>query len=93
MNATFTIRIGNEPVMQNNGTVAHFTASMLRRGTKNRTYQQINDEFDRLKADVNIYGSGQTVNVTLQTIKENLIPALGVISEYSSAACFHAAGI
>ncbi len=78
---TLTLRIGNQPVMQNKGTTAQLTASMLRRGSKNKTYQQINDEFDRLKANVTIFGSGQIVNVSIQTIKENLIPVLNVLTE------------
>ncbi|MEP7168708.1 MAG: insulinase family protein, partial [Bacteroidota bacterium] len=76
-----TLRIGNQPVMQNKSTIAQFTANMLRRGTKNKTYQQVNDEFDRLKANVNIVGNKQTVNVSVQTIKENLIPVLGLLTE------------
>lgn len=81
VNFSLTLRVGNEAVMQNKGTVASFTASMLRRGTKNKSYQQINDEFDRLKANVSISGSGQIVSVTAQATKENLIETLRLISE------------
>jgi len=83
-----TLRVGNLAVMQNKGTVARLTANMLRRGTKNKTYQQINDEFDRLKANVNIFGSGQIVNVSLQTTKENLIPSVNLITEILRAPVF-----
>lgn len=79
--ASFTLRIGNAAVMQNKGTVAGFTASMLQRGTKNKTYQQINDEFDRLKANIGIFGGGQTVSVSVTTTKENLIGALNLVTE------------
>jgi zinc protease len=81
VNFTLTLRIGNQPVMQNKGTIAQLTASMLRRGTKNKTYQQINDEFDRLKANVSINGSGQTVSISMQTVKENFINALALLKE------------
>jgi zinc protease len=81
VNFTLTLRIGNEQVMKNKGTVAQLTASMLRRGTKNKTFQQINDEFDRLKANMSISGNGQIVNVNCQTVKENFISALGLITE------------
>lgn len=81
VSVNLTLRIGNEQVMKNKGTVAGLTAAMLRRGTKNKTYQQINDEFDRLKANVNISGNGQIVNVSCQTTKENLINVLGLITE------------
>ena len=85
-----TLRIGNEAVMQNKGTVARLTANMLRRGTKTKSYQQINDEFDRLKSNVNISGSGQTVNVTVQTIKENFISVLTLLTEVLRAPVFSA---
>lgn len=81
VNFSLTLRVGNEAVMQNKGTVASFTASMLRRGTKNKSYQQINDEFDRLKANVSISGSGQLVSVTAQATKDNFIETLRLISE------------
>ncbi|HKR07145.1 MAG TPA: pitrilysin family protein [Bacteroidia bacterium] len=81
VNFTLTLRIGNQAVMVNKGTVAQLTASMLRRGTKNKTYQQINDEFDRLKANVSIFGNGQTVYVSVQTIKENFLSVVSLLTE------------
>lgn len=87
---TLTLRIGNQPVMQNKGTTAQLTASMLRRGTRNKTYQQINDEFDRLKANVSIFGNGQTVSVSVQTIKENFIPVLSLLTEVLRTPAFSA---
>lgn len=73
--------MGNAAVMQNKGTAASFTASMLRRGTKNKSFQQINDEIDKLKSNVGIYGDGQTVNVSVTTTKENLSGILNLIGE------------
>jgi len=76
-----TLRIGNEAVMQNKGTVSDFTASMLRRGSTKHSYQEINDRLDQLKANVGINGGGQTVTVSIHTVKENLIPVLGLVTE------------
>jgi zinc protease len=79
--ANITLRMGNPTVLQNKGMVASFTAAMLKRGTRNKTFQQINDEIDRLKSNVNIFGSGQTVNISVTTTKENLNGILNLVGE------------
>jgi zinc protease len=81
VSVNITLRMGNAAVMQNKGTAASFTASMLRRGTKNKSFQQINDEIDKLKSNVGIRGDGQTVNVSITTTKENLSGILNLIGE------------
>lgn len=81
VNLSLTLRLGNEAVLQNKTTIIDFTAKMLRRGTHNKTFQQINDELDRLKANVSINASGQSVNATIQTTKPNLIDAMAVVTE------------
>ncbi|MFI5164608.1 MAG: M16 family metallopeptidase, partial [Bacteroidia bacterium] len=81
VNISITLRIGSETTLQNKATAADFTANILMRGTKNKTYQQINDAFDKMKADVTIYGSGQSVIITIQTLKENLSATLKLVNE------------
>ncbi|HEX5003275.1 MAG TPA: pitrilysin family protein [Bacteroidia bacterium] len=81
VNLSLTLRIGNEKALANKSKVTEFTASMLRRGTKNHTLQQLNDELDKIKSSVTISGSGQTVTVNLQSTKEQLIPALKLVQE------------
>lgn len=81
VNAQITLRIGTEATLQNKSTIANFTANMLNKGTKNKTRQQIQDEFDKLKAEVWIYGYGQNISVSIQTVKENFIPVLKLVTE------------
>lgn len=76
-----TMHIGNPAVLQNKGLASSFTADMLKRGTKNKSFQQINDEIDRLKSNVSINGSGQEVNVNITTTKENLNGILNLVNE------------
>ncbi len=76
-----TLRLGNETALHNKAMVAQLTATMLRRGTRSKTYKEINDALDSLKSSLNISGSGQTVNVSLQSTKDNLIPALKILHE------------
>jgi zinc protease len=81
VNMQITLRIGTETSLQNKTAIADLTADMLDKGTKTKTRQQIQDEFDKLKAAVSISGSGQGVNVSIQTTKENLVPTLKLVTE------------
>jgi len=76
-----TLRIGSEKSLENKGEIAELIPDMLDRGTKKHTREQIKDEFDKLKANVNIYGFGQTVNVSVTTVKDNLNATLRLLTE------------
>ena len=81
VNATLTLRIGSLASLEGKATAAELAAAMLRRGTKNRTLQQINDELDKLKSSVGIGGSGQTVNVNVTSTRDNLVPTLEIVGD------------
>jgi zinc protease len=79
--ANIVLRIGNRDALSGKPTVADLTAAMLRRGTTNRTLQQVNDELDKLKSTVSIGGGGQTVNVTVVSTRDNLAPTLDIVTD------------
>ena len=79
--ANITLRVGSRASLSGKTTVADLTASMLRRGTANRTLQQINDELDRLKSTVSIGGGGQTVNISVVSTRDNLAPTLDIVGD------------
>ena len=81
VNATLTLRIGSLASLEGKATTADLTASMLRRGTKTRTLQQINDQLDQLKSSVGIGGSGQTVTVNVTSTRDNLVPTLEIVGD------------
>ena len=81
VNANITLRIGSIASLEGKATVAGFTAAMLRRGTKTRTLQQINDELDRLKSNVGISGGGQTVNISVVSTRDNLAATLDIVTD------------
>ncbi|MBU6377911.1 MAG: insulinase family protein [Gammaproteobacteria bacterium] len=81
VNASITLRIGNLAALEGKATVAELTAAMLRRGTKNRSLQQINDQLDQLKSSVSVGGSGQTVTVNVTSTRDNLVPALEIVGD------------
>lgn len=79
--ASIALHFGDEKSVFGKQTAAQFASQMLNRGTKNHTRQQIQDEFDRLKAQVSIFGGPTSVNVNIQTIRENLPDTLKLVAE------------
>ena len=81
VSAQITLRIGDEKTLENKASIASLTAEMLKRGTKNKTMAQINEKLDKLSSSVYIYGGGQTVTLVISSTKENILPALQLVTE------------
>ncbi len=75
------IRFGDENTLRGKRTVASITPTMLNKGTKSKSRQEIQDLFDQYKAQVNFYGGGGRSFVRIQTTKENLKPAMELVFE------------
>ena len=82
VNVQIQLRMGDESSLMNKMTVAGMTASMLERGTKTRSYQQIKDELDKLKTRAYVYPSGQSTVVGVETARENLPAVLKIVTDY-----------
>ena len=91
VSANIVLHIGNAESLSGKGTIADLTAGMLDKGTTSHTRQQLKDELDKLKTELQINGGGQTVNITLKTVKENLVPALKYVEEILRHPSFPAA--
>src|SRR5262249_16242261 len=70
--AVLNLRFGTEESLTNLSTAGSLAADMLMRGTKTKTRQQIQDEFDKLKARVNVFGGVSSVQASVETTRENL---------------------
>jgi len=79
--ANMVFRIGSLDKLQNKSAIADITADMLTKGTKTKTKQQIQDAFDKLKANVSISGGPTSLNVRITTIRENLKPTIELVRE------------
>ncbi len=79
--AVLNLRLGDEKSLMNLTPAGKAAAAMLTRGTSKHTRQQIKDEFDRLKARVNVTGGPTSVNVTAETTRDNLPAVLALIAE------------
>ena len=74
--ANLVLRHGTVQTLQGKGEIASTTAAMLSRGTTALTRQQVTDSLAKLKAQVNIFGGVNNVNVNIQTTRDNFLPAL-----------------
>jgi zinc protease len=75
------LRFGDEKSLMNRSDAAYFAGQLLQRGTAKRTRQQIKDEFDRLKAQVNVFGGATSAGVVVETTRQNLPAVLRLIGE------------
>jgi zinc protease len=81
VSGSITFRFGTLGSLKNEAVAAGFAGSMLDKGTRNKTRQQIKDAFDRLKARVGIGGGAGRVTATFQTDREHLSEVIALIGE------------
>lgn len=81
VNARMTFRYGDLKSLSGKGTISSLTGSMLDKGTTTQTRQQIKDQLDKLKAQVNVLGGGNSVNVIIKTDKANLPAVVRLVSD------------
>jgi zinc protease len=70
--ASIMMSMGTEKSLQNLGTVGDATSAMLMRGTSELSRQDIQDEFDKLKARVSLSGGADWLVANITTTKEYL---------------------
>ncbi|MEA3213763.1 MAG: zinc protease [Chthoniobacter sp.] len=79
--ATLTLRFGTLESLRGKATIADLTASLLDKGTRQKTRQQIRDTLDRLKARVSVGGGTSSATATVETDREHLAEVLRLVSE------------
>src|SRR5581483_6270588 len=79
--ANLTLRFGSEKSLMNRASAAQMAGRMLMRGTTRHTRQQIQDEFDRLKARVSVSGGTTSANASIETTRENLPAVMKLVAE------------
>lgn len=86
--ANLTIRFGDEKSLMNLGDTAEAMGEMLQRGTTKHTRQQLKDEFDRLKARVNVQAAPASVSVNVETTHDNLPAVMALVAEILTSPSF-----
>jgi zinc protease len=81
VHASLTLRFGDQHSLMNRATVGSLTGAMLMRGTTRHTRQQLQDELDRLKARVSIFGGATSASGSIETTRENLPAVMALVAE------------
>jgi zinc protease len=81
VNAGIRLYFGDEKSMAGKVRVASLTAQMLKRGTKNKTRQQIQDELDKRQSQLNVFGGAGTVGAQIVSTRAELAAVLDLAIE------------
>jgi len=81
VNATIRLHFGTLARLNGQDAPATLAMQLLMRGTQKKNRQQIQDEFDRLKARVSVGGGATAATATIETVRENLPAALRLVAE------------
>jgi zinc protease len=73
--------LGDEKSLRGRAFAGGLAGSMLMRGTKQHTRQQIQDEIDRLKAQLRVDGGATSAFARFETTRENLPNTLRLVAE------------
>jgi zinc protease len=76
-----TLRYGDAQNLAGKGTIGSITASMLDKGTSKLSRKDIQDAFDKLKANVRIGGGATALSVSVETTRENLQAVLDLLAQ------------
>ncbi len=81
INASLSLRMGDENSLMNKNGIAQIVAKMLKTGTTTKTKKQIADELDRIKTDISFNGGAGGVVININTDKQNLAAALALLDD------------
>jgi zinc protease len=70
--ASISLRFGDEKSLFGKSTAGSMAGALLMRGTKSKNRQQIQDETDKLKAQINVSGSVDSASANIRTLEANL---------------------
>ncbi len=81
VNASLALHFGSAQSLQGHAQDAEMAGMMLMRGTSEHSRQEIQDEIDRLKARIGVWGGAEGANANIQTTAEHLEGSLRLVSE------------
>src|ERR1017187_11019568 len=79
--ASLVVRFGDEKTLFGKSAVAQVVGAVLMRGTKSKSRQQIQDEMDKLKAQISVSGGVNNATASIETVEANLPGALKLAAE------------
>lgn len=82
------LQMGNETSLAGKNVAGAVAGIMLMRGTERLTREQLQDEFDKLKANASIGGASQQFTASVETNKANIDKALALVKEVLTTPAF-----
>ena len=79
--ATLTLRFGDEKSLVGQSAASQLARALLSRGTASKNRQQLQAEMQKLDATITMGGGLASINATITTVAENLIPAMRLAME------------
>jgi len=76
-----TLRYGNEKSLFDLSTPAEYLPSMMTKGTRLLTRQQIRDQLDQNQASLGVSGSAGEASFLIQTKRQHLLPVLEILRQ------------
>ncbi|WP_299467606.1 pitrilysin family protein [uncultured Gimesia sp.] len=81
VNLKMTLRYGNLENLQGKRSASEFLPVVMKRGTKSKTRQEIEDELNKLRAQLSLSGSPGELNVSIKTRNESLGKVLDILKQ------------
>jgi len=81
VNAVITLHFGDLQGLKDKQAIASLAGATLMRGTEKKNRQQIQDQIDRLKAQLNVSGGANSATASIVTTRENMPAALRLAGE------------
>jgi zinc protease len=87
---TLVLHFGDEKSLQNKSTAAGLLGAMLGRGTAKKSYQDLRDLEDQLKARISFSTSADDLTLTIETLRDKLPGAIDLAMEMLKSPSFPA---
>lgn len=75
------LRHGDVKTLQDKGVIAGLVGAVAARGTRTRTYTQIEDEKNQLTANVSVRSDAGSVTVTIETVRDSLPKVIDLVTD------------
>ncbi len=86
----FNMHWGDEKSLQGKAVIAELCASLMQRGTKKRSYEDLRDEENLLKSQISIGGGASGFGLRIETLRDKLPGALDLAAEMLRSPTFPA---